>query len=635
MTYFSAKTFELHNGGSSYAYSNIDDSMRFEVRAGDQWKYDTSNKERSEISSYKHLDYGKTFEISYTFKVENGQRNTADWLLIGQIHQTEDAGDLGTSPPFAIEMVGERMRIVSRTTTEATTTVQPPMQVLWTDSADIQRDHWYNIKIEIRFDPSGNGVINVVRDGVIIVQYSGATGYVDAVAPYWKEGIYRESSPETMAADFKNLSIVEVAGASVPPISAVITPAGPTAVDLTTSLVTTTLAVGHADLTLLGSDAINGTGNDLANILRGNGAANTLTGGNGNDVLYGLGGNDVLNGGVGADTAYGGLGDDVYNIDNSRDVTVEFAGEGIDTVNASISWTLSANIENLNLGGSGAVDGTGNELANIISGNDAANVLWGGGGDDLLRGGGGNDTLWGGDGNDTLSGGVGADIAYGGRGDDIYNVDNVADKVIEYSAQGTDLVNASITWTLGANVENLVLLGASAINGTGNELANSITGTEAANTLWGMGGNDILRGNGGDDILWGGAGADTLSGGAGNDKIHGGAGADLMNGGAGSDVFIFDTLADIDYNDVIKDFSTAQGDKIDLRAIDANTKVAGDQAFTYLGTHAFTGIAGELHMVRETGNIWHVEGDTNGDGMADFSFTINPGSALPATDFFL
>lgn len=637
MTYYTAKTFELHNGGASYSYTDNGDTLRFEVRSGDKWKYDTSNKERSEISSYKLFDFGKTYQISYGFMIEKGERNTADWLLIGQIHQTEDAGDLGTSPPFAIELVGERMRIVARTTTEATTTVQPPMQVLWTDSADIERGRWYDMKIEVKFDPQGNGIINVVRDGVIIVQYSGATGYVDLKGSYWKEGIYRESSPETMAVDFKNLTVVESSGSSI--LQGAVAAAKPAVVspvvDVVTAVTTTVLAAGRADLTLSGTSAINGTGNELANVLRGNDAANTLNGNGGDDTLYGFGGNDLLNGGVGADTLYGGQGDDTYNVDNAGDATIELPGEGTDTVNASLHWTLAANIENLYLTGNAAINGTGNELANTISGNEAANVLSGGAGDDLLRGNGGDDTLWGGDGNDTLSGGAGADIMYGGRGDDVYNVDNAKDQVIEYLDQGTDLVNASVSWTLGANVENLVLMGSSAINGTGNALANSITGNEAANTLSGMDGNDVLRGNGGNDILWGGAGNDTLSGGAGNDTLHGGTGADLMNGGSGADIFVFDTLADIDYNDVIQDLVSSQGDKIDLRAIDANVNLAGDQAFSYLGSGAFTGVAGQLHMVRETGGVWHVEGDINGDRVADFSFTVSTGSALLGSDFFL
>ena len=636
MTYFTAKTFELHNGGASYSYAENGDTLRFEVRSGDRWKYDTSYKERSEISSYKLFDYGKTYQISYSFMIENGDRNTADWLLIGQIHQTEDAADLPTSPPFAIELVGERMRIVARTTTEATTTVQPPMQVLWMDSADIKRGQWYDMKIEVKFDPYGNGVINVVRDGVIIVQYSGPTGFVDLKGSYWKEGIYRESSPETMAVDFKGLTVAESTGTSI--LQGAVTLAKPaleSSANVVTAVTTTVLPTGGIDLTLSGTAAINGTGNELANIIKGNDAANTLNGNGGDDTLYGFGGNDVLNGGAGADKMYGGLGDDTYNVNDAGDQTIELAGEGTDTVNASLSWTLSANIENLNLTGSAAINGTGNELANVITGNEAANVISGGAGDDLLRGNGGNDTLWGGDGNDTLNGGTGADLMYGGRGDDVYNVDNVGDQVIEYAGEGVDLVNSTVSFTLGANVENLVLLGTSAINGTGNALANAITGNEAANVLYGMDGNDVLRGNGGNDVLWGGAGNDTLSGGTGNDTLHGGTGADIMSGGTGADIFVFDTLADIDYNDVIQDFVSSQGDKVDLRAIDANVNVAGDQAFTYLGAGAFTGVAGQLHMVRESSNVWHVEGDINGDRVADFSFTMNVGSALLASDFFL
>jgi Ca2+-binding RTX toxin-like protein len=202
----------------------------------------------------------------------------------------------------------------------------------------------------------------------------------------------------------------------------------------------------------------------------------------------------------------GGTGDDSYVVDDAGDVVAELAGEGIDQVTASISYALTANVENLVLTGA-AVGGTGNELDNVITGNDAANLLSGGAGDDTLVGNGGDDIL---------DGGLGADHMAGGTGNDSYVVDNAGDVVTEQAGQGTDTVSSSISYTLGANLENLVLTGTAA-DGTGNELANSLTGNDVANHLYGLLGNDTLIGNGGDDVLDGGAGADTMAGGTGND----------------------------------------------------------------------------------------------------------------------
>src|SRR5207245_2061770 len=156
-------------------------------------------------------------------------------------------------------------------------------------------------------------------------------------------------------------------------------------------------------------------------------------------------------------------------------------------VNASISYTLTANVESLTLSGGAAINGTGNGLANIIHGNATANILDGGDGNDQLLGGDGDDTLSGGAGNNNDTGGAGHDSMAGGAGDDTYYVDNALDTVTENAAEGTDIVNSSIDYTLGANVEKLTLTGSAAIDGTGNALVNVIRGNETANTLSGLG----------------------------------------------------------------------------------------------------------------------------------------------------
>ena len=254
--------------------------------------------------------------------------------------------------------------------------------------------------------------------------------------------------------------------------------------DVINSSASYTMAANVENLTLTGTSAINGSGNDLNNLLTGNSAANMLSGG---------GGNDSLNGGTGADTLIGGLGDDTYTVDNIGDLVVENAGEGTDVINSSVSYTLAANVENLTLTGTAAINGTGNASDNVLTGNTAANTLSGGAG------------------NDILNGGTGADSLIGGLGDDTYTVDNVGDVVVENADEGTDSVNASISYTLAANVENLTLTGTAVINGTGNASDNALTGNSGANTLSGGAGNDILNGGAGADSLVGGLGDDTYT----------------------------------------------------------------------------------------------------------------------------
>ena len=208
------------------------------------------------------------------------------------------------------------------------------------------------------------------------------------------------------------------------------------------------------------------------------------------------------------------------------------------------------------LTGSAAIDGTGNGLVNVIRGNEAANVISG------LAG---NDTLYGNGGNDTLDGGTGLDTMYGGLGNDTYIVDNAGDVVTENPGEGSDLVQSSITYTLGSDVENLTLTGSNAINGTGNGLDNILTGNSAANVL---------------------------SGGDGNDTLHGGGGADMLTGGIGNDTFTFSDISDSLPGSAatITDFTSNSGegtdDQIDLSAIDANTSVGGGPGLRLGGRHA-------------------------------------------------
>ncbi|QFS51330.1 beta strand repeat-containing protein [Nostoc sphaeroides] len=286
-------------------------------------------------------------------------------------------------------------------------------------------------------------------------------------------------------------------------------------------------------------------GGNLNDKLTGGGGADNLKGGLGDDTLIGDSGNDTLDGGLGGDSLIGGIGNDIYTVDNLSDRITEGLNGGTDLVKSSVSWVLGANLESLTLTGSGAINGIGNNLNNIIIGNTAANTL---------NGVDGNDTLIGDSGNDTLDGGLGGDSLIGGIGNDIYTVDNLSDRITEGLNGGTDLVKSSVSWVLGANLENLTLTGSGAINGIGNNLNNIIIGNTAANTLNGVDGNDTLIGDSGNDTLFGGSGNDTLFGGVGDDLLSGGTGKDVLTGGTGRDsLYLTDTRTG--GYDIVADFT--------------------------------------------------------------------------------
>jgi len=421
-----------------------------------------------------------------------------------------------------------------------------------------------------------------------------------------------------------------------------------TGIDTVESAISFSLAgdVLVENLTLTAIAALVGIGNALGNVIQGNAANNTLSGLGGNDTLLGLGGNDSLiggegsdrlDGGTGADLMTGGNGSDTYVVDAFGD-NVNEVGTGIDLVVSGVNFSLVADalVENLTLTG-GALVGIGNALGNVIQGNAANNTLSGLVGNDTLLGLGGNDSLIGGEGNDRLDGGFGSNLLTGGNGNDTYVVDDaVADNVNE-TGSGIDTVQSSVTFSLAGDalVENLTLTGGAAINGFGNALNNTILGNLADNVLAGGLGNDFLSGSSGDDDLLGGAGNDTLSGGAGVDVLTGGLGIDLLFGGAGPDSFVFTIVADSPAAapDVIGDFvETGDVDFIDLSGIDANTAVAGNQAFTFVGL-AFPNDPGEVGFVQVGGNTF-VRGNVNG-GAVDLLIQLNGLHALSAADFIL
>jgi Ca2+-binding RTX toxin-like protein len=281
-----------------------------------------------------------------------------------------------------------------------------------------------------------------------------------------------------------------------------------------------------------GDDTIHGDdGNDS---LYGSSGNDTLYGGDTQDFLYGGDGNDVLVGGAGSinfdDVMEGGRGNDTYYVDEAGDVVSEVAGEsdGTDRVRASISYTLTAGVENLTLQqGAGAINGTGNGLDNEIIGNASSNTLTGLGGSDTLDGGGGADTM------------------RGGANDDIYFVDNSGDVASEVAGEGIDTVHSAISFTLGTNLEHLNLMaGFGALAGTGNTLDNNIIGNESANEIRGNDGEDLLKGGGGADVLRGGNQNDELYGESGDDDLRGEGGDDEMYGGTDNDTYSVNSAGD-------------------------------------------------------------------------------------------
>ncbi len=256
--------------------------------------------------------------------------------------------------------------------------------------------------------------------------------------------------------------------------------------DVVKSSISYTLGANLEILFLEGSDNLTGTGNAANNNIYGNSGANTLKGLDGDDFINGFGGADKLFGGAGNDTYV------VFSADErvSEQTVAGVDDGGVDLVEAWTSYHLTAGVENLTLLGTAQANYGADNINASLTGNELNNILTGNFG------------------NNTLNGGLGADTMIGGDGDDSYFVDNTGDVVTENAKEGTDRVFSTINYTLGANVENLVLSG-TAVTGTGNGLDNSLTGTAGNNTLDGMAGNDLLTGGLGADRMLGGAGDDT------------------------------------------------------------------------------------------------------------------------------
>ncbi|HEV2746833.1 MAG TPA: calcium-binding protein [Allosphingosinicella sp.] len=357
-----------------------------------------------------------------------------------------------------------------------------------------------------------------------------------------------------------------------------------------------------------GSAGLRLTGNFVDNVITGLGGDDKLAGEAGDDTLVGGNGDDELVGGSGADTLRAGGGEDLLIGSAGNDLLD--GGGGIDTV--TYKFATSAIVASLMIAGpQDTGDGvdtfrnienlSGSSRDDVLRGNDDANKLSGGGGDDLLRGNGGNDLLLGGTGVDT--------VTYAGA----------ASRVV------VDLRQAASQNTGGAGTDTL----SSIESATGSGFSDTLRGSDRANRLSGADGTDRLYGY---------QEADDLNGGAGNDSLAGGAGTDLLIGEAGADLFLFDdgdSSASRTRADRIEDFSRAEGDRINLRGIDADEATPGtDNRFSFIGTSAFSGDAGELRYQVIQGNTY-VSGDTDGDAVADFYVRVDGTAPLQATDFVL
>jgi Ca2+-binding RTX toxin-like protein len=384
---------------------------------------------------------------------------------------------------------------------------------------------------------------------------------------------------------------------------------------------------------------------DLVELALGDGVE--IEGSDDDDTLSCTVGDDTVDGNLGDDDLFGDIGDDSLSGGDGEDSLD--GGDGDDSLNGGI-------------GDDSLHGGSGHDRIDAGSGNDGvtgdlgSDRLIGGGGADRLDGGGGADNLAGGSGNDRLTAGVGTDTLSGGSGNDIYEVDSVDDLIVEVEDRGIDTEVASCSDTLADNIENLVLTGSAALNGTGNAAANVITGSVGANILSGGLGDDDLRGNGGADSLSGGSGADDLAGGSGDDRLYADAGNDILNGGTGSDVlsggrghdrlrggegadsFRLQSRSGTD-SDAILDFSSAD-DTIQLE----------NSVFTALGSTA-TGALGAGNFVAnasgaavdandfivyetDTGRVFY-DADGSGAGAAVVIAVVGTGSALTAADFTL
>lgn len=447
-----------------------------------------------------------------------------------------------------------------------------------------------------------------------------------------------------------------------------------------------------------------GAGTAFVDTFTGSNGGNLIAAGIG-DIVRGLAGDDIfqlegaaatLDGGAGIDTIES-FSDHAVVADNNAD---GLADDLIATQGVVVNLTSGALTDAF--GNSGTVTGIenvgGSLLADTIVGDANANILQGFDGADSLSGGDGVDTLDGGKGKDRLDGGTGADIMLGGASSDTYVVDSAGDLVIEVSAieGSSDTVEASISYVLGVHVERLILTGAAAVNGVGNNLDNVLIGNDAANTLNGKAGADTMSGGGGNDIyvvdtakdivtelagggtdtvisavswalgaeferltlngsgattgvgnalnnlitgdanankLSGLGGADTIKGGAGNDKLIGGDGVDTLSGGSGADVFLFNAALSPSNADVISDYSVADDSMQLENSVFTALVTPGALDPTAFQIGAAAADASDRVIYNAATGVLYYDSDGTGAVAQVQIATLTPGLALTAGEF--
>ncbi|MEI5682326.1 calcium-binding protein [Mesorhizobium sp. CGMCC 1.15528] len=344
-----------------------------------------------------------------------------------------------------------------------------------------------------------------------------------------------------------------------------------------------------APLQALGDDEINGLGGD--------------------DLLMGWTGNDVLNGGQGADVLIGGILNvslGVGTVELAGNDTASYTGSSAGvTINLSETGDneleilgLTLGLQDVTIGHGGDAEGDtlagidnliGSAHADSLTGNEKNNRLEGGGGNDFLDGAAGNDTMLGGAGNDT------------------YVVSSTGDQLIEAVGEGTDTVRVAFSWTLGANLERLLLQGAENLTGNGNTLNNTLVGND---------GKNILRG------------------GDGNDTLNGGKGTDTLLGGAGRDTFVFNSPLGSNNIDKVNDYNVAD----DTMQLDNGYFTNTGAGFLSAGAfHIGTGAHDASDRIiynSTTGDLLYDKDGLGGAAAIKFAL-LTPGLALTAGDFFL
>jgi Ca2+-binding RTX toxin-like protein len=356
---------------------------------------------------------------------------------------------------------------------------------------------------------------------------------------------------------------------------------------------------------------------DGSRLLFGSNAANSLAGTAGRDHLEGFAGADTLDGGAGADVMYGGLHDDVYIVDSPGDIVVELEGGGSnDEVRSSVSHSLSPWVNNLTLTGNAEVNGTGNELPNIIRHQGA--------GDAYLDGGAGNDTLIGGSGFDFFTfsppSGYGSDSVDGAGGRDWMSFEANGAVTVDFR---TGTVSGGAAGSVRfANIEGVV----------GSLASDRMTAGSAAVDLRGYGGNDTLVGGAGADTLDGDAAFDHPSSASGNDWLEGGGGADVLAGGGGSDRFVYRAAAE--GRDEIFGFTPGEDEFV----FDGSgfSQIGASGAFSASDARFRSGAAAQDADDRvvynpTSGQLWY-DADGNGAGSAQLIATLQSSAPVSASD---